>query len=99
MEFPTHLKVVCGHIRQGGLERHQRVTIELLRMLEALAEASVGDARRAAVGRELDLVVTDARLMIPAAGDLDEVECAAAGVRTALQYSRQPLVASRGRRP
>jgi uncharacterized membrane protein len=99
VEFPTHLKVVCGHIRQGGLERHPRVTIELLRMLEALAEASVGDARRAAVQRELDLVVIDARRMIPAAGDLDEVECAAAGVRTALQYSRQPLVASRGRQP
>jgi uncharacterized membrane protein len=96
MGFPTHLKVVCGHIRQGGLERHPRVTLELLRLLGAVAEASVGDGRRAAVQRELDLVVTDARRMIPTEGDLDEVECAAADVRAALQRSRQPVVARHG---
>jgi hypothetical protein len=53
----------------------------------------VGDGRRAAVLRELDLVVTDARRMIRSGGDLDEVECEAADVRTALQCSRQPALA------
>jgi uncharacterized membrane protein len=90
MTFPTHLKVVCGHIRQGGLERHPRVTLELLRMLGAVGDAAVGDARRAAVRRELDLVVADARRMIPASGDLDEVECAAAAVGAGWPSSRQP---------
>jgi uncharacterized membrane protein len=97
MGFPTHLKVVCGHIRQGGLERHPRVTLELLRMLGAVAEAAVGDGRRAAVKRELDLVVADARRTIPAGGDLDEVECGAADVGAALERSRRPALAGQGR--
>jgi uncharacterized membrane protein len=95
MAFPTHLKVVCGHIRQGGLERHPRVTLELLRLLGSVAEAAVGDARREAVQRELDLVVSDARRMIPAAGDLDEIECAATVVRAALQHRSHPPVGAR----
>jgi uncharacterized membrane protein len=90
MGFRTHLKVVCGHIRQGGLERHPRVTLELLRMLGAVGDASVGDGRRAAVQRELDLVMADARRTIPNSGDLEDVEAAAAGVQAALQRSRQP---------
>jgi uncharacterized membrane protein len=99
MAFSTHLKVVCGHIRQGGLERHPRVTVELLRMLGEVADAAVGEGRRAAVRGELDLVVTDARRMIPAEADLDEVERAASAVRASLQCSRQPAVAGQAQSP
>ncbi len=97
MDFPTHLKVVCGHIRQGGLERHPRVTLELLRMLGTVAESAEGDGRRAAVLRELDLVVADARRTIPSGGDLDEVESAAADVQAALQHVRLPAMAGLGK--
>jgi len=73
MSFPTHLKVVCSHIRQGGLERHPRVTLELLRMLGALAESAVGKVRIHAVRHEAELVMADATRMILAQDDLDEV--------------------------
>ena len=73
MTFPTHLKVVCGHIRQGGLERHPRVTLELLRMLGSLADAVVGEGRIRAVRHETGLVMADATRMIPNEADLDDV--------------------------
>jgi uncharacterized membrane protein len=74
------------------------VTVEVLRMLVAVADAAVGDGRRAAVRSELELVVTDARRMIPAAADLDEVECAASAVRAALEgFARPPWQANLSR--
>jgi len=72
MDFPTHLKVVCSHIRQGGLERHPRVLLELLRMLGALAEAAPSPARANAVRREVEIVLADARRMIQSPSDLEE---------------------------
>jgi uncharacterized membrane protein len=83
--FPTHLKVVCGHIRQGGVERHPRVTLELLRMLGTLAGMTLAASRRDAVRRELDLA--DARRSIHPGADLDEVEDTAAAVRARLERS------------
>jgi len=73
MNFPTHLRVVCGHIRQGGLERHPRVVLELLRMLGVLGEAVSTEARAAAVRQEVDVLITDARRMIQSPSDLHEV--------------------------
>jgi uncharacterized membrane protein len=73
MDFPTHLKVVCGHTRQGGLERHPRVTIELLRMLRAVGESAIGEGRVHAVRQQVDVAITDATRMIPTQSDLDEV--------------------------
>jgi uncharacterized membrane protein len=73
MTLPTHLKVVCSHIRQGGLERHPRVTIELLRMLGAIGASAVGENRVRAVRHEVELVMADATRMIPAEADRDEV--------------------------
>lgn len=72
MDFPTHLKVVCSHIRQGGLERHPRVLLELLRMLGILAELAPTTIRADAVRREVDIVLTDARRIIPSPTDLEE---------------------------
>jgi uncharacterized membrane protein len=72
MGFPTHLKVACGHIRQGGLERHPRVVLELLRMLGSVGQAAVGPGRRQAVRREVGLIMGDARRMILTPADLDE---------------------------
>jgi uncharacterized membrane protein len=86
MDFPTHLKVVCGHIRQGGLERHPRVMLELLRMLGALAEAVVGEGRVHAVRHETELVIADANRMIPNQGDLDDVLELAKDVLRALDH-------------
>lgn len=73
MSFPTHLKVVCSHIRQGGLERHPRVNVELLRMLGLIGEAAVGEARVRAVRHEVELVMADAVRTIPAQADRDEI--------------------------
>jgi uncharacterized membrane protein len=70
MDFPTHLKVVCGHIRQGGLERHPRVVLELLRMLDALAEIAPTARRAEAIRREVELVMEDAKRVIPCRADL-----------------------------
>jgi len=72
MDYPTHLKVVCSQIRQGGLERHPRVLLELLRMLGILAELAPTTARADAVRREVDIVLADARRIIPSPTDLDE---------------------------
>jgi uncharacterized membrane protein len=73
MSFPTHLGVVCGHTRQGGLERHPRVTLELLRMLGVLGVTTVGERRVQAIRREVEVVMADAARMIPTQTDLDEV--------------------------
>lgn len=73
MDFQTHLRVVCGHIRQGGMERHPRVFLELMRMLAAIGEAAVSQARVDATKRETELILTDARRMLSSQADLDEV--------------------------
>jgi uncharacterized membrane protein len=73
MGFPTHLKVVCGHTRQGGLERHPRVTLELLRMLGVIGGTAVGERRVQVIRREVEVVMADAARMIPTQTDLDEV--------------------------
>jgi uncharacterized membrane protein len=72
MSFQTHLKVVCGHIRQGGLERHRRVLLELLRLLTALAEVAPSEGRAEAVCREVEIGLADARRTIPSPVDLDD---------------------------
>lgn len=73
MDFPTHLKVVCGHTRQGGLERHPRVTMELLRMLRAVGESAIGEGRVDAVRQQVDITLADSTRVIPTQTDLDEV--------------------------
>jgi uncharacterized membrane protein len=73
MNFPTHLRVVCGHIRQGGLERHPRVVLEVLRMLAALGDLAVCDSRVQAIRREVKVLLADASRMIVTQADLDEV--------------------------
>jgi uncharacterized membrane protein len=88
MTFPTHLKVVCGHVRQGGLERHPRVRLELLRLLGAVATAAVGEGRRAAVEQQLEILLIDARRTIEAPEDLDDAEVAGADVRARLEQAR-----------
>jgi uncharacterized membrane protein len=85
MTFPTHLKVVCGHVRQGGLERHPRVTLELLRLLRAVATSAIGSRRRTAVVRELELVLASARRTLAAGPDLEEIESAGAEIRGLLE--------------
>ena len=90
MDFPTHLKVVCGHIRQGGLERHPRVVLELLRMLGALAEITPTARRADAIRREVDLVMEDAQRIIPCRADLaDAVTLGDDVVRTLDASSRR----------
>lgn len=88
MDFPTHLRVVCSHVRRGGSERHPRVTLELLRLLGAVAVASVSETRRSAVDRELDAVVSDAHRTIPHGEDLEEMERTAADARARLELAR-----------
>jgi uncharacterized membrane protein len=88
MDFPTHLNVVCGHVRKGGSERHPRVTLELLRLLGAVAVSSVSERRRSAVERELDAVVADARRTLPRGDDLEEMERTAAEARARLELGR-----------
>ncbi len=84
MDFPTHLRVVCGHIRQGGLERHPRVVLEVLRMLGVLGEAVITHARLIAVRDEVDVLLADAQRMIQSPHDLDEVQRLGAVVRAEL---------------
>jgi len=88
MDFPTHLNVVCGHVRKGGSERHPRVTLELLRLLGAVAVSSVGERRRSAVERELDAVLADARRTLPPGDDLEEMERTATQARARLELGR-----------
>lgn len=71
--YQTHLKVVCSHIRHGGLERHPRVMLELVRMLGTLAFSTEDPGRRAAIARELDLVEAFARRNLAEAADLAEI--------------------------
>jgi uncharacterized membrane protein len=87
MDFPTHLKVVCAHVRQSGLDRHPRVRLELLRLLGKVGAQCVGERRLAAVQREFDVVLTDARrILAPGPGvDLDEVEETASRTQEALR--------------
>lgn len=73
MDFPTHLKVVCGHVRQGGIERHPRVFSEMFRMLAAIGEAADSPTRIAAVKRETELILADARRMLGSQADLEEI--------------------------
>jgi uncharacterized membrane protein len=73
MGFPTHLRVVCGQTRQGGLERHPRVTLELLRMLGVLGGTAVGERRVQVIRREVEVVMADAARAIRTQTDLDEV--------------------------
>jgi uncharacterized membrane protein len=89
MDFPTDLKVVCGHVRQGGAERHPRVTLELLRLLGSVAASAVGERRRSAVDRELELVVAGTRRSIPPRADLDEMEATHAQARARLDTARR----------
>ena len=81
MDFATHLRVVCSHIRQGGLERHPRVALEVMRMLGAVARVTAVESRRAAIRHELDQVVTDARRSLRNAADIAEMEATAASTR------------------
>jgi uncharacterized membrane protein len=85
MDFPTHLKVVCAHVRQAGLDRHPRVRLELVRLLGQVGAQCVGERRLAAVQRELDAVLTDARRILAPGVDLDEVEQTASRAREALR--------------
>jgi uncharacterized membrane protein len=85
MDFPTHLKVVCAYVRQGGLDRHPRVRVELVRLLGQVGAQCVGERRLAAVQRELDEVLTDARRILAPGVDLDEVEETASRARDALR--------------
>ncbi|HVQ18304.1 MAG TPA: DUF2254 domain-containing protein [Actinomycetes bacterium] len=91
MNFQTHLKVVCGHIRQGGLERHPRVALELLRMLSSVTHAVVSPSRVDAVERELDAVLDDVRRQVPNRFDLEEVLAAGDEVRAEIGQRRREL--------
>jgi len=64
------------------------VTLELLRLLGAVAVASVSETRRSAVDRELDAVVSDAHRTIPQGEDLEEMERTAADARARLELAR-----------
>ncbi len=85
VSYPTHLKVVCSHIRHGGLERHPRVLLELTRMLGTLAQATEDPGRRAALLHELDLVEEFARRSVVEPADLAEVRQAAEIARAELE--------------
>jgi uncharacterized membrane protein len=73
MDFPTHLKVVCGHIRQGGIERHPRVMLEVIRMLGIIGEVVPTAARADAVRHEINVLLDDCGRMIHNHQDLDDV--------------------------
>ena len=96
MDFPTHLRVVCSHVRKGGSERHPRVTLELLRLLGSVAVSSVSERRRSAVERELDAVVSDARRTLQG-DDLEEMERTAAEARARLETARTGAARERWR--
>lgn len=80
MTFPTHLRVVCAHIRQGGLERHPRVVHEVLRMLAIVGEGTPAPSRVAATQREVQVLLGAAEEMIHTPADLEEVRVAGADV-------------------
>jgi uncharacterized membrane protein len=84
MGFPTHLRVACSHVRQGGLERHPRVRLELLRLLGSVAASCVGHRGTAAVEEELARVLADARRALAPGADLEEAEATATAVRQRL---------------
>jgi uncharacterized membrane protein len=88
MDFPTHLRVVCSHVRKGGSERHPWVTLELLRLLGAVAVSSIGERRRSAVDRELNAVVSDARRTMPQGDGLYGMERTAAEAWARLELAR-----------
>jgi uncharacterized membrane protein len=89
MDFPTHLKVVCGHVRQGGLERHPRVFSELFRLLAAVGEVAASPGRVAAVRRETELILADARRMLGSKADLEEALAAGSGVLEGLKAAKR----------
>jgi uncharacterized membrane protein len=96
MDFPTHLRVVCSHVRKGGSEWHPRVTLELLRLLGSVAVSSVSERRRSAVERELDAVVSDARRTLQG-DDLEEMERTAAEASARLETARTGAARERWR--
>ena len=81
MDFATHLRVVCSHIRQGGLERHPRVALEVMRMLGAVARVTAVESRRMAIRYEFDQVVADARRYLRNDADIAEMEATAVSIR------------------
>jgi uncharacterized membrane protein len=89
MSFPTHLKVVCGHLRQGGLERHPRVSLELLRLLGAVADVPLSERRAKAVRREVEPVLDEARRTAPSSVDLEDALQLGADVLGRLHAVRQ----------
>lgn len=91
LDFSTHLKVVCGHIRQGGLERHPRVVLELLRLLAAVAMAAISQPRLDAVARELEAVLADSQRQIPNPADLAEVVALGETATEAITRRRREL--------
>lgn len=91
MTFPTHLRVVCAHIRQGGLERHPRVVHEVLRMLAIVGEGTPAPSRVAAARREVNVLLGAAEQMIHTPADLEEVRVAGADVDARLAARLEAL--------
>ena len=70
--FASYLDLVCSHIRQEAANR-PRVMVALLRLLEDVMASTTNPARQAAISRQADLVVEDARNRIAQTADLDEL--------------------------
>lgn len=83
MAFATHLAVVCDHVRQGGGNRHPRIALALLRLLEVVGERAAPDDRRAVL-HQVDVVASHADEAIDHGPDREEVRATAAAVRRAL---------------
>ena len=73
MDFPTHLRVVCRHVRQSGMERHPRVFMEVMRMLSSIADAGPSKSRLDALENETKLVMIDTRKMQSSEADIEEI--------------------------
>lgn len=83
MAFATHLAVVCDHVRQGGGNRHPRIALALLRLLEVVGERAAPHDRRAVL-HQVDVVASHADEAIDHGPDREEVRATAAAVRRAL---------------
>ncbi len=76
MTFRTHLDVVCDHVRQGGGDRHPRLAVALLRMLQVVVTSTPSPALVEAAVAHGRTVMEHAEQAIPWAEDVAEVRAA-----------------------
>ncbi len=84
MNFETHLGVVCQHVRRGCADRHPRIAVELLRLLERVGTRAVTPRTRDECLRQLDLVVDDVRRNVAQPTDVEAVSEMAESIRAAV---------------